>query len=46
LDFMKDCQKKDLIEKIINYKELIDAKKTRADQRLRDRKEVNHKKQN
>ena len=38
-DFMKDCQKKELVDKIINYKDLIDGKKTIADQKAMERRE-------
>ena len=44
-DFMKDCQKKELIEKILNYKELVDAKKERAEQKSRERREAAAKRQ-
>ena len=42
---MKDCQKKELIEKILNYKELVDAKKERAEQKSRERREAAAKRQ-
>jgi len=38
LDEMRDCPKKDLIEKILNYKDNIDDKKRKAEMRANEKR--------
>lgn len=42
---MRNCPKKDLLDKILNYKENIDDKKRRAEVRANEKREQQLKKQ-
>ncbi len=37
---MKDCQKRELIDKILKYKEQMDGKKVRSEQRNKEKKDA------
>lgn len=40
IDQMRDCSKKDLVEKILAYKELTETKRRKAEQKLQEKRQI------